>query len=67
MSELKNQYSDKSAFRTITGVVASILSMGIPVGIVGAFQGNTPMMTYSAIAVAVGIVLTILSVKGWYE
>ena len=60
---IKNQYEPRSGFRTFTGVVSSILFMGVPVGLTEFLRpgGDTLTWQISFAATAVAIILAVLS------
>ncbi len=63
---IKNEYEPRSGFRTFTGVVSSILFMGVPVGLTEFLRpgGDTLTWQISFVCSAFAIILAILSVKG---
>lgn len=63
---IKNEYEPRSVFRTITGVLSSILFMGVPIGLTEFFRpgGDTLTWQISALATVLAIILAVLSIKG---
>ena len=66
VATIKNEYEPRSVFRTVTGVLSSILFMGVPVGLTEFLRpgGDTLTWQISFAAVAAAIVLAVLSVRG---
>ena len=61
-----NHYESKSGFRTFCGVVAALLSMGIPVGLTEAIRtgGDMPTAIWSGVATILAIIFAWLSIRG---
>jgi hypothetical protein len=66
---IKNEYEPRSAFRTATGVVSSLLFMGVPIGITEFLRGggDKGVAAISAVASLVAIGLAVLSIRGTLE
>ena len=66
---IKNQYEPKSVMRTITGVLASILYMGIPIGLTELLRsgGDKFIGVLGIAATVLAVVLTVFSLKGTLE
>ncbi len=63
---IKNQYEPKATLRTITGVISSLLFMGVPVGLTEFLRpgGDTFTWQMSFLATALAIVLAVISIRG---
>ena len=63
---LKNGYEPRTTMRTFTGVAASLLSMGLPIGLTEFFRpgGDTLTWQLSFVATILAIVLAIFSIRG---
>jgi len=65
-----NQYEPKSGLRTFTGVLSSLLSMGLPIGITELLRGggDIKIAIGGFIATAIAAVLAVVSIRGsFYE
>jgi len=61
-----NHYEPKSVSRTIFGVLASLLSMGIPIGLceLARTSGDMPTAIWSGVAALLAIIFAYLSIRG---
>jgi len=61
-----NHYEPKSHFRTFFGVLASLLSMGIPIGLTELLRagGDMPTALWSGVASVLAIICAWLSIRG---
>jgi hypothetical protein len=66
---VKNEYEPKSGMRTATGVIASLLWMGLPVGLTEFIRPGGDRMTWivSLVAVIIAAVLSVISIRGTLE
>ena len=66
---IKNEYEPRSVFRTVTGVLSSMLFMGVPIGITEFLRGggDKSVALISAVGAIVAIGLAVLSVRGTLE
>jgi hypothetical protein len=63
---IKNEYEPKSAMRTVTGVLSSLMFMGLPVGMVELLRPGGDRLTWeiSFVAVILAAVLAVFSIRG---
>ena len=61
-----NGYDPHSAMRTFFGVLASLLIMGLPVGLAEAFRGGGDLKVamWGFVATAAAVVCAVLSIRG---
>ena len=66
---IKNGYEPRSVFRTVTGVVSSLLFMGVPIGVTEFLRGGgdkgVAVICVFATIIAAG--LAVLSIRGTLE
>ncbi|MGC4032737.1 MAG: hypothetical protein QM754_13600 [Tepidisphaeraceae bacterium] len=65
-TEVINHYEPKSAVRTATGVLASIFSMGLPIGLTEALRagGDMKVALWAGVATLIAAVLAFISIRG---
>jgi hypothetical protein len=63
---IKNEYEPRSVFRTFTGVISSLLFMGVPIGATEFLRpgGDKGVAVICAVATVVAIILAVLSIRG---
>lgn len=61
-----NHYEPKSGIRTATGVLSSLFSMGIPVGLTELLRegGDIKVAMWGGVATLIAIVFAVISIRG---
>lgn len=65
-SDVINHYEPKSAMRTATGVLSSLFSMGLPIGLTELLRagGDLKVALYAGICTVIAIILAVFSIRG---